>query len=236
MDVVRIGQDFLSQFNSAQQISFHNNFYDKSFTLQDLKDFGIKVDSELGSEVEVIDEIIDNKIWKGKQYYGYVRYSKYSKTHRPIKTIFAFDSNKTIYRFEITQIPDPVPSNFENYSTKTALRLPFEGAWYVASGGRSSMYNHHTELLATRYATDFIIKKGESYFSGTGRRNEDYFSFNQKVLAPGSGVIVYVENDINENKIGYKLPENAGNRVTINHENESFHFFAILRKDLFLLN
>ena len=98
------------------------------------------------------------------------------------------------------------------------------------------MYNHHTVLLSTRFATDFIIKKDESYYKGTGRRNEDYHSFNQKVLAPGAGIIVDVVNDINENRMGFKPQDNPGNRVTIDHSNGEFSILCHFIKGSICVN
>jgi hypothetical protein len=91
-EVISIGHLYTRQFYYSDLEALHRNFAEKSFTLQNLRDFRLQVENELGSEVEVYDEMIDTKIWKDKRYYGYVRHSKFSKTNLPVRTLFDFVS------------------------------------------------------------------------------------------------------------------------------------------------
>lgn len=229
-EIVETAQLYTRQFYSNDLQTLHPLIHEKSFTLQHLKDFRILVENELGHEIAVYDEIYEDRIWKDKVYHGYVRYSEFSRADRPVKTVFAFDSRKVIYRFEVVLIPDHAYSRFENYQTKTRISLPFEGEWLVASGGRSSMYNHHTISVDQRYACDFIIEKNDISYANSGRKNEDYHCFNQRVLSPGAGTIVDVVNHIAENKIGQMPPETSGNRVIIDHHNGEYSILSHFKK------
>ena len=116
-------------------------------------------------------------------------------------------------------VPKAASSKYEQYITKTDIKFPFADEWFIASGGRSGMHNHHTVAVDQRFAYDFMIKKNGSYHKNPGRKNEDYHSYNQKVIAPGKGVVIDVINAIAENSIGVMPPKNSGNRVIIDYLN-----------------
>ena len=148
---------------------------------------------------------------------------------RPVVTVFSFDAQNNIYEFSVQVIPEEAESKYLNYETKTTLKLPFKGEWYVASGGRTVNYNHHAVASDQRFASDFLIKKGGITFKNKGKQNRDYFCYEQEILAPGSGVVVTVVNDIAENQPG-EMPKLVGNHVIIDHENGEFSFLAHLKK------
>jgi hypothetical protein len=216
----RFNNWFYTRLDSLSQCIF-----DKSFTLEDLKNFREKVEDELGKEIALLNEI-PHAFWaKNENMYGYIRYSKFSKVDRPVKTDFGFDRKNNIYTFTVQTIPEEAPTVFAEYHTKTTLRLPFEGEWYVAAGGRTLNVNHHTVASDQRFAYDFIITKEGISFWSNGSTNEDYFCYTKKILAPGDGIVVDVVNDIRENKIG-EMPNSSGNRVIIDHLNGEFSILA----------
>lgn len=220
---------FVRWFYSYELDSLSPYFQNKKFTLHDLNEFRVKVDNQLGMEVELLSDRVYFLGYDNKIIYGYVRHSRFSKTEHPVRTLFEFDYNKKIYGFEIVALPDEAPNKFSNYQTKTELRLPFEGEWFVAAGGRSIIDNHHAISVDQRFAYDFLIKKNKYTFANNGASNEDYYCFGEKVLAPGDGIIVKVVNDVNENKVGY-MPEGAGNLIIIDHENGEFSVLAHFKK------
>jgi hypothetical protein len=89
--------------------------------------------------------------------------------------------------------------------------------------------NHHTVAVDQRFAFDFLIKKERCTFTNNGTRNEDFFCFGEKVLAPGSGKIVEVRNDVIDNKAG-EMPENPGNLVIIDHGNGEYSVLAHFKR------
>jgi hypothetical protein len=224
-DVLQRGQRLNSWFYTRQLDSLSQCIFDKSFTLEDLKNFREKVEHELGREIALLNEI-PHAFWAKKEnMYEYIRYSKFSKVDRPVKTNFGFDRKNNIYTFTVQTIPEEAPTTFAKYQTKTILRLPFEGDWYVAAGGRTLNLNHHTVASDQRFAYDFLIKKEGVSFRNRGSKNEDYYCYSKRILAPGDGIVIDVINDIRENRLG-EMPNSSGNRVIIDHLNGEYSILA----------
>ncbi|MCC7429661.1 urea transporter [bacterium] len=103
---------------------------------------------------------------------------------------------------------------------KTILRLPFWGEWKVTQGN----FDSETHKGLDGYAFDFkIVDEEGSTFHGLGLNLTDYYSFGKPVLAPADGIVVAIENEVEDNPIGKvnKL-KNWGNHVIISHENGEF--------------
>jgi urea transporter/murein DD-endopeptidase MepM/ murein hydrolase activator NlpD len=97
-----------------------------------------------------------------------------------------------------------------------ALQPPFHGEWQVSQGFNGP----HTHRGEWQHALDFhIVEEGRS-FRGAGVAHGDYFCFGAPVLAPTSGQIVRVRDDLPD-----VLPGEAD--VTNNWGN-----FVLLRSDL----
>ncbi len=88
--------------------------------------------------------------------------------------------------------------------SKVPIRLPFKGEWFVFWGGDSKKLNQHHNNPAQKYAFDFVIvdKKGKTY-SKSRSRNENYYCFNQEVVAPANGIVVQVIDGVDDNQPGY---------------------------------
>ncbi len=104
-----------------------------------------------------------------------------------------------------------------SYTPKNNLRLPFDGEWTVFWGGTSIWQNYHDIDYTQRYAYDFLIQKDGTSFINDGANNEDYYSFDQPVLAPAAGHITEVVSDVPDNIPGQMNPDQAkGNYVVLN--------------------
>jgi len=122
--------------------------------------------SQVGEEVELLGE----KTPDVPSGYAYVREVRYSKVPQPMEFIWQFDSEKVVTGFVITAAKKEAESRFLAYRTKTALRLPFEGAWDVFWGGRSLAQNYHTAYPDQRFAYDLLILKDGSTHTGDGKK------------------------------------------------------------------
>jgi len=123
------------------------------------------------------------------------------------------------------------PTEFEQYVTKTTLRLPFEGEWQVSDGGRKPHENYHAQHPPLRFATDFAVVTNGTVFATDGKTNADYYCFGRPILAPGAGRVVGVLDSFPENPPwqpprGYRGP---GNHVVIDHRNGEYSVLAHLR-------
>ena len=117
---------------------------------------------------------------------------------------------------------------FLNYQTKTELELPFENEWHIVWGGRSVIQNQHFVNRHERYAMDILQTINGVSFIGDGTNNEDYYCFGKRLNAPGSGKIIALENNIEDNIPG-TLAE-SGNFIIIDHLNGEFSYMVHLKQ------
>ncbi|TVT27701.1 M23 family metallopeptidase [Salinicoccus cyprini] len=127
--------------------------------------------------------------------------------------------------------------NYEKFTTDrgtsiNTYRLPFEGEWFVLWGGNDAFLNYHYPYAHQRYAYDFIRKAGGTAFEGDVEMLEAYHAFGSEVVAPRSGEVVKVVNDVEDNLPGYPnmtVPE--GNHIIISHGYGEYSLLAHLRKN-----
>lgn len=122
----------------------------------------------------------------------------------------------------------PVPQKHE-----TSLRLPFDGAWLVYWGGDDKEVNAHHDAQNQRYAFDFLVAddQGKTH-KDEGLKNEDYYAFGRKVLAPAEGVVTDVIQGVRDNSPGSMNPYSAlGNAVVIQHRDHEVSVLAHFKQD-----
>jgi hypothetical protein len=142
-----------------------------------------------------------------------------------------------IQGFFIISIPQEAASKYLDYKTKTDLILPFEDEWFVYWGGRTITENYHAAYSDQRFAYDFLQTIDRKTHTGSGDKNEDYYCFGKPVVSPGSGKIISLENEIEDNTPGIMNPENPlGNHVIIDHSNGEYSFIAHFKENSIKLN
>lgn len=140
-----------------------------------------------------------------------------------------FDETNTILGMRlilITAYPDT-----DQKLSKTEFILPFKGEWFAFWGGTNVLVNYHYEYESQRYAYDFIMMKEDKSFGGDEAVNESYYAFGAEVVAPASGRVVSVVNDIKDNEpVGaMNASQPAGNYVVIDHGNQEYSILAHLK-------
>ncbi|UFJ40268.1 M23 family metallopeptidase [Brevibacillus humidisoli] len=138
----------------------------------------------------------------------------------------AFDQTGTIVGLQVNRLqsyPDT-----DAALTQTEYRLPFQGEWMTYWGGRNVLVNYHYAYPGQRYAYDFIIVKDGMSYQGDPTHNESYHAFGQEVLAPASGTVVQVVNDVPDNEPVGEMNEEqpAGNYVVIDHGRGEYSLLA----------
>ena len=117
------------------------------------------------------------------------------------------------------------------------MSLPFYGSWKVANGGIDKPYSHSWNIMSQRYAYDFIYydENGKAY-AGNGRKAENYYAFNQDVLASADGTIIKVRNNIRDldragtGTVDILTCDMRGNYVIIRHGENVYSLIAHLKK------
>jgi hypothetical protein len=139
-----------------------------------------------------------------------------------------------------------------DYISRTDLILPLSGRVLVFDG--HDFYAHHRRWNLAhpivgklfrrnsgRYAYDFsIVDSSGRMYRGNGARNEDWYSWNAPVLAPGAGTVVAAVSNEPDWQVGRTgLPDSVvlarpvalfGNHVVIDHGNGEYSVLAHLRR------
>ena len=180
----------------------------------------------LGRETDLLDEETSEQNGVAT----YLRTSRFEKNAAPFKVLWSFDDAGRIVDFWIRPTEE---AGAVVYTTKTALRLPFDGEWIVTSGGRTPELNHHNVDYPNRFACDFArAEDAKLTVESPGRRNEDYASWGKPILAPADGIVAGVADEVADNTPGRpdsKAPS-MGNYVVIDHGNGEFSVLGHLRR------
>jgi hypothetical protein len=225
--VLQWGRQHTTMFYDGKFDAIWKNFSPDMQTMlgskEALSKFQEQVVAQLGKETTIVSETVsqvaDNDV--------YLRIAKFEKQGLPIRIQWSFDEKGVATGFYVKADQKEAPTDFLDYETKTALRLPFEGDWHVFWGGRSLEENYHAAYPDQRFAYDIVIMKGGSTHTGNGQQNEAYFCFGKPIVAPGDGRVHAAENDVKDNKPGEMNPAEAmGNHVIIEHGNGEFSFLA----------
>ena len=133
---------------------------------------------------------------------GY-KYFNYSIKGTPEKSLEYYLSN--IFRFGGNDIK---------------INLPFSGRWSVYQAFDDE-WTHKGEY---KYAYDFVIKRNGKTYQNEGKFLEDYYAFGESVLAPISGYVVALRDDLEDNFIGnVDRINNWGNYIIIKSLSGTFY-------------
>jgi len=133
---------------------------------------------------------------------GY-KYFNFSIKETPEKSLEYYLSN--IFRFGGSDIK---------------INLPFSGKWSVYQAFDDE-WTHKGDF---KYAYDFVIKIDGKTYMDDGRYLENYYAFGQSVLAPISGYVVALRDDLDDNVIGnVDRINNWGNYIIIKSLDGSFY-------------
>lgn len=137
---------------------------------------------------------------------------------KPEENLQAYHAGRV--RFPDTQLP--------------ALYPPFYGERVVTQGVEGGI----THAGPWRFALDFeVLDAHGGRFSGTGRRLEDYHTFNTPVLAPGDGVVTRLCTQVADNAPGgNNLDDNWGNYVVLGLEAGGFVCLSHFRQGSILVH
>lgn len=191
-----------------------------------LQGFRQQVEDQIGKEVEVVSE----EVTAAEGLTTYHRLTKFSKTSMSISVKWITDAEGILQGFSIRPYTVPPSDEFLDYETKTVLHLPFTGEWFVYWGGRSRAQNYHFPARDQRFAYDIVIRRDGSSHRGDGKRNEDYYCFEQPILAPAGGVVTKAVDGIADNVPGQmNAAQPTGNHVIIDHGNGEYSFLAHMK-------
>lgn len=226
-----LGRQFTRMFYAGQLEQLWERMADsqrsEQGSIENLSKFRSTVQELVGEEEKVMSEDIARA--EGQEIY--VRRVKYEKSAELFDLKWTIDSQGKITDLSIR--PSQPATDFK-YRTKTRLRLPFDGDWYVGSGGRTPEQNanHHYDYKS-RFDTDFVRVEDVRFDKNANpSRNEDFAAFGQPILAPARGRIVNVRDGISDNvpgRINEQPQERIGNFVVMDHGHGEYSLLAHLK-------
>lgn len=179
-----------------------------------------------GNESKIISESLN----PNEKRFIYVRTMAVSNWARGIVLTLVLKEDGALISGSIDAAKTEAPSPYGAYDVHTKFKLPLEDDWHVLWGGRSWDDNRHASVSDMRFALDLLQRKKGSSSGGKGLRNEDYFAWNQPVLAPADGVVMSVKNGVGDN-----TPNRAqggdlyGNVIVIKHRDGEFSLLGHLK-------
>jgi urea transporter/murein DD-endopeptidase MepM/ murein hydrolase activator NlpD len=134
--------------------------------------------------------------------------------------VFIFILSIIYYKEFNTEIKSTPEASLSNYLSKifrfgeiiTRISLPFSGKWsvYQAFDDEWTHQGHY------KYAYDFVKKLDGKTYKNDGLYAKDYYAFGESILAPVSGYIVDMRQDLADNTIGeVDRVNNWGNYIII---------------------
>ena len=192
-----------------------------------LRRFREQVHGSVGTETTLLDERLIP--WIGSRIYA--RTAGYGARAQRVLLQWVLDAQGVAIGYTVEPATEPAATRHGDYQTRTSLRLPFAGDWFVFWGGRTVVENYHAVTPDQRFAYDFVIVKENRTHTGDGSRNEQYHCFGQPILAPGAGTVIATSNVVEDNRVGVMngtVP--FGNVVVLDHGNGEFSFLAHLQR------
>lgn len=235
-DALQLGRQYTQQFLDKEIASVWARMTEQmqvALTSEvALRQFSDQAVTNIGQEVEVIDERID--LVQG--FRVYTRTSRFDKLDGLINIVWTLDDNDMIAGFFVQPQQVAADSPYLDYQTKSELQLPFNGEWFVFWGGRTVTDNYHVVTADQRFAYDILIMKDGKSYSGDGQSKEQYYCWGEPVLAPGSGTVLTAIAGLPDNEPGVMDAANPpGNHVIIDLGNDEFALLAHLQKDSVLV-
>jgi murein DD-endopeptidase MepM/ murein hydrolase activator NlpD len=187
-----------------------------------------QITTKLGTPGEVIGESFLPGMLQPATIYS--RVTKYSKGQVPVMVGLAVNEQGQLDTMQINPVQDPPKDSYANYIDRTKLHLPFEGTWLVTQGGRRVFENAYAASDDDRYGVSFVFLKDGMPFDSDGKQNEDYYCWNQPVLAPAAGTVVQTVNNVPDHPPGNGGETvTRGNYVVISHGNSEFSLLPYLK-------
>ncbi|MEO0909187.1 MAG: M23 family metallopeptidase [Pseudomonadota bacterium] len=183
--------------------------------------------TELGTE----DEILSEKAETLADVEVFTRVSRWSGTSQPFEMVISINGAGQIAGFWIRPQAVAVSTPHLDYQTKTDLRLPVRGEWFVFWGGRTIEENYHAVDPGQRFAIDLVIVRDGITHQGDPASLEAYHCWEEPILAPSDGVVTLAIDGLPDQAIGSRDAANpTGNLVVIDFGNGEYGFLAHLQQ------
>lgn len=117
----------------------------------------------------------------------------------------------------------------ESYGQRVSYRLPLDGTWTVVNGSLEREYSHSWFPVNQRYAYDFVVTDDDGHSATVEGPTavENYYCYDEPVLAPADGTVVDASESDPEANHGGGLShllkrDIRGNYVVIQHAPDEY--------------
>ncbi|EKF18764.1 M23 family metallopeptidase [Nitratireductor pacificus] len=229
-DTLRLGRHFTELFQKGAVEDVWQRMSEEMQSalggLDKLRAFQVSVSAMSGPQAGILDEATERR--------DGLRTYRRRAAHRNGASLlwqWSFGDDDRIEGFFVRAVPEEAESAHLAYQTRAALRLPFDGRWYVFWGGRTLEQNYHAENEAQRFAYDFVVRENGKTHTGDGASLENYHCWDRPILAPADGTVVSRIDGLPDQPIGQTDTEHpAGNHVVLDLGDGEFVFLAHLRR------
>ena len=129
---------------------------------------GLRAQGTIGSRLG------EGVLLQGPETHFYIGDYRYHTGYLEMK--IGFDGADAVDYLLLTPRP-ATPDSRASYHTKTHLRLPFDGQWWVFWGGDTQAQNYHVVAADQRHAYDFCVWRDGATHQGDGAQNSDYWAW-----------------------------------------------------------
>jgi murein DD-endopeptidase MepM/ murein hydrolase activator NlpD len=229
-DPLTRGRTLTRQFFAGALDSLQGAFdprMSQMMTPQQLQTFYDQVRAQLGTAGDLVEETVTPQ----DSMQVYTRVGSYPGSPQHIETVWAFDPRGKVAGFHVRPVREAAPSRFLEYETKAALRLPFDGEWFVFWGGRDKAENQHATTIDQRFALDLVVRKEGTTHTGDGKSNDQYHCWGATIRAPAAGIVFATTDGVDDNRPGaMNEHQPLGNHVILDHGNDEFSFLCHFRR------
>ncbi|HEX6987697.1 MAG TPA: M23 family metallopeptidase, partial [Planctomycetaceae bacterium] len=176
---------------------------------------------------------MDRLLWTGLVVLLLLAAVLWSAVYRPFWTsgrLFGFGLLAVLALMPLTYRVYPSPN--AHRVSKVRFRVPLDGPVRVAWGGNTPNVNYHVAYPDQRWAYDLLVTDERGKTSrGDGTRLEDYYVYDQPVLAPAAGKVVKVLDGDPDMPIGELGggSDPGGNQVVIEVAPDEFLYLCHLK-------
>lgn len=232
-DALAAGKTLTDAFHAGDTAAVWARFDDQMRAAMDqatLARFREQVQAQLGEEQAVLTE----EIIQVQGADSYVRISKWSRFPGQVLTQWVFAPDGRVAGFVIRPAdatPQAAESPHLERDTVADLRLPFEGEWFVAWGGRTIEQNYHAANPGQRFAYDFLQVVDGSSHTGDGSELAQYHCWGEPILAPAAGTVASAMDGLPDQAIGTTNRERpTGNHVILDLGHGEYALLAHLQE------
>ena len=126
-----------------------------------------------------------------------------------------------------------------NNKTKNKYIIPSTNTWYITYGGYTKKDSHSYDVYGQRWAYDFDKNIDGKYFHDDGNINENYYGYNEPLLAPIDGFVLTIQDGEKDSRaysdlrVSQDSKDVRGNYIVIKAEHSEYVTLCHIKKGSF---